>query len=82
MPVDTRQKRMAAMNLASPWRGPLVDATEVGFNAGNRAAADLLYSGITAGPPATTRSRGVIRIDHPSGFGTDDLPPGLGDWGS
>lgn len=46
--MDSRQKRMSAMNLASPWRGPLVDATESGFTQGNRQAADLMYSGIVA----------------------------------
>ena len=48
MAIDSRQKRMSAMNLASPWRGPLVDATEAGFTQGNRAAACWLYSGIAA----------------------------------
>lgn len=49
--IDSRQKRMAAMNLACVWRGPLVDAAESGFNAGNRAAADFMYSGFGAPPP-------------------------------
>ena len=48
MALDSRQKRMSAMNLGSPWRGPLVDATEAGFGQGNRAAACWLYSGIAA----------------------------------
>ena len=34
MPVDTRQKRMSALFLDGPWRGPLVDATEAGFTQG------------------------------------------------
>lgn len=48
MALDTRQKRMSALHPASPWRGPMVDATETGFTAGNRQAADFLYSGIEA----------------------------------
>jgi len=52
MPIDSRQKRMSALNLRAPWRGPLVDATEVGFTQGNRQAANFLYSGILAGGAA------------------------------
>lgn len=48
MAIDSVQKRMSAMNPSSPWRGPLVDATESGFTAGNRQAADFMYSGIAA----------------------------------
>lgn len=48
MPVDSRQKRMSAMNLACPWRGPMVDATESGTTQGNRQAAAFMYSGILA----------------------------------
>lgn len=51
--IDSRQKRMAAMNLMSPWRGPLVDATESGFNQGNRQAALWSYSGIAAAASAS-----------------------------
>lgn len=55
MPIDSRQKRMSALNLRSPWRGPLVDATESGFTQGNRQAANVLYSGIlAAGGAAST----------------------------
>lgn len=49
MAVDSRQKRMSAMNLMCPWRGPMVDATESGTTQGNRQAAAYLYSGILAG---------------------------------
>lgn len=52
MAVDTFQKRMSATHLSCPWRGPLVDATEVGFNVGNRQAADYMYSGIASGAVA------------------------------
>lgn len=48
MALDTRQKRMSAMNLACPWRGPLVNAPDPGFTQGNRQAADFMYSGILA----------------------------------
>jgi len=51
MALDTMQKRMSAMNHSSPWRGPLVDATEVSFNVGNRQAACFMYSGIAASTP-------------------------------
>ena len=47
--MDTAQKRMSAMNPASPWRGPMVAAAEAGFTQGNRQAADFMYSGILAG---------------------------------
>lgn len=50
MAIDSRQKRMSAMNFKSPWRGPRVDATESGFNIGNRQAANFHYSGIDAMP--------------------------------
>lgn len=49
MAIDTRQKRMSATHLSCPWRGPLVDATEAGFSADNRAAALYLYSGFGGG---------------------------------
>ena len=52
MAINTAQKRMSAMNHGSPWRGPLVDATEASFTVGNRAAACWLYSGITVSSPA------------------------------
>ena len=54
MAIDSMQKRMSAMHHASPWRGPMVDATETGFSAGNRQAAAFMYSGIASGaaPPA------------------------------
>lgn len=48
MALDTLQKRMAAINVGCPWRGPLVDASETGTNTGNREAAVYLYSGIAA----------------------------------
>lgn len=51
MAMDTMQKRMSAMNPMCAWRGPMVDATEAGFSAGNRAAADYAYSGLIT-PPA------------------------------
>ena len=46
--IDSRQKRMSALCLGCPWRGPLVDATESGFDQGNRQAAAFAYSGIVA----------------------------------
>lgn len=44
MALDTRQRRMAALNPACPWRGPLVDASEAGFGKAARAAASFYYS--------------------------------------
>lgn len=55
MALDSTQKRMSAMNLGCPWRGPLVDATESSFSAGNRAAAVLMYSGVVASVAAVGR---------------------------
>ena len=49
MAVDSKQKRMSAFNHRCPWRGPMVDPTEAGFDAGNRQAAAFQYSGIAAG---------------------------------
>lgn len=37
---------MSAINPSSPWRGAMVDASETGFDAGDRAAAAFLYSGL------------------------------------
>jgi hypothetical protein len=56
MALDSRQKRMSAMHLSAPWRGPLVDAPEGGTTQGNRQAAAWMYSGILAsgGAPAVT----------------------------
>ncbi len=47
MALDSFQKRMSAMNPACPWRGPLVDATEAGFNVGNRRAGAFMTSLVT-----------------------------------
>lgn len=49
MAIDSKQKRMSAINISAPWRGAMVDATEVGFTQGNRQAAAYMYSGILAG---------------------------------
>lgn len=55
MAMDTAQKRMSAMNHSSPWRGPLVRASESGTTQGNRQAAAFMYSGILASGAATFR---------------------------
>lgn len=52
MATDTAQKRMSGIELLLPWRTPKVDATESGFNAGNRQAAAWHYSGIVSTDPA------------------------------
>lgn len=54
MALDSAQKRMSAMNLACPWRGPMVDAAESGTTQGNRQAAAFMYSGIAAASPSVT----------------------------
>jgi len=63
MAIDTAQKRISAMNLTSPWRGPLVDATEAGTTQGNRQAALFMYSGILASSTGTlgTTFKGMFR---------------------
>jgi hypothetical protein len=53
MSLDTAQKRMSAINIGCPWRGPMIAAIEAGFDSGARAAAAFLYSGIAAGLPAS-----------------------------
>lgn len=52
MALDSRQKRMSALNPACPWRGPLEDAPEAGVSQGNRQAMAFMYSGILAGAVA------------------------------
>ena len=47
MAMDTQLKRMSAMNLSQPWRGPSVHPADAGAQA-KRQAADLMYSGILA----------------------------------
>lgn len=39
MAIDTRQKRMSTVMVALPFRGPMVDPIESGFNVGNRQAS-------------------------------------------
>lgn len=48
MAIDSKQKRMSALAVGCPWRGPLVDAAESGTTQGNRQAAAFAYSGILA----------------------------------
>ena len=61
--MDTQQKRMSAMHLACPWRGPSVLPTG-SIGQAQRQATDFMYSGILAGeasgpiyPGDTTISR-------------------------
>lgn len=56
MAIDSKQKRMSAIHISSPWRGAMVDAAESGFNQGNRQAAAFMYSGISAAPPPASGS--------------------------
>ncbi len=49
--IDDAQERMSAMNISLPFRGPLVDATEAGFSAGNRSAAAYMHGGSSVVPP-------------------------------
>lgn len=39
MALDTRRKRMAAMNMGSPWRGPLIYPPSTGFDFFDRGVA-------------------------------------------
>ena len=58
MAMNTRQKRMSAINVGSPWRGTMVDEAETGFNVGNRAAAAYFYAGLDFSvTPASTRTK-------------------------
>lgn len=50
MAIDTRQKRMSAINVGSPWRGPMVVPTGSDTQAKRQAAA-FMYSGIASGAP-------------------------------
>ncbi len=67
MALDSMQKRMSAISPGSPWRGPMVDATESGFTQGNRQAAAYLYSGIAAGAPVVTPNLGRLFMDLDTG---------------
>lgn len=69
MPIDSRQKRMSALNVRAPWRGPLVDAAESGFTQGNRQAADFMYSGILAGGAAASTLMALERAAFRRVFG-------------
>lgn len=51
MAIDTRQKRMSAINPACPWRGPMVVPTGSASQA-IRQAANFMYSGIDSGAAA------------------------------
>ena len=64
MALDTRQKRMAAVNMASPWRGPMVDPTESGFSVSNRGAAAYMYAAnvqaVANKIPLTLREKPIV----------------------
>jgi hypothetical protein len=46
MAIDSKLKRMSAINSGCPWRGPMVDASAAGFFQDSRRAAVFLYSGL------------------------------------
>lgn len=50
MAADSAAKRLAAMNLAAPWRGVAVVPSGTA-DASERAAALYLYGGIAGGEP-------------------------------
>lgn len=60
MATDTRQKRMSAIHHLCPWRGPMVDAAEAGFDVGHRQAALYIYSGIASGTVAVGTDIGLV----------------------
>lgn len=64
MSIDSQQKRMSAMNPRCPWRGPRVDATETGFNEGNRRSALFSYSLIDVSVAADRDRRNRNRRRH------------------
>jgi hypothetical protein len=69
MAIDTKQKRMSALNPWSAWRGPLVDAPETGFTQGNRQAAAYGYSGILASGGAAVMLMAMERTTYRRVFG-------------
>lgn len=68
MAVDTKQKRFSAIAVTQPWRGAPINPAETGFDAGNRAAASLLYSGIVAAAAATVDGIGGTGINDGAGI--------------
>lgn len=84
MAIDTAQKRCAAVNPGSPWRGVMVVASDPGMSAGARAAAMFLYA-MGAGTPTPGARYGSVSIRpkhygqveiRPSRFGSIRLAPG------
>jgi hypothetical protein len=64
MAADSAAKRLAAMNLAAPWRGVAVVPSGT-VDASERAAALYLYSGIAgAEPPAGTGDTIIFYHHH------------------
>jgi hypothetical protein len=53
MPVDTRNKRSSAINVASPWRSQL-PAPDGAVTQPDRQHAALMYSGISASTVVAT----------------------------
>ena len=68
MAIDSRQKRMSAILIVCPWRGPLVDASESSFTQGNRQAAALFYSGILAAAAAGLSPGDEVQVITTGGF--------------
>jgi hypothetical protein len=63
--INSRQKRMSALQSGMPWRGPMVDAAIAGFTIGNRAAVCLLFaSGPSFGNLPTPLERIVYVLDE------------------
>lgn len=69
MAIDSKQKRMSAIMPGLAFRGPLVDAAEVGFTQGNRQAAVYMYSGVLAGA-AAEESRELFDRGNLRGIGS------------
>ncbi len=81
MSVDTQQKRMSAVNPACPWRGPMIDPTEIGFFRPHRAAADFMYSfnastGAHYGEVRVTYARYGRMEVYPARHGSVRVAPG------
>ena len=58
MAVDTKQKRMSAINVYAPYRGTMVDPAAAWAQAGRQAAA-YMYSGILAAASTAVTGSGI-----------------------
>jgi hypothetical protein len=78
MALDTRDKRLSAINIGCPWRGNL-PTPDGSISAADRLIVAFLYSGIAAAAPPeppeppgfiTARTGGGVRMSGRVGGGT------------